>query len=82
METAKDIFDELEEIHLKKIRRIERLANGIVTKLRERRSQDLQALRNAVSQLRTLLEEAKAILKAAKNAQNRQIRARSVVQRP
>ena len=82
METAKDIFDELEEIHLKKIRRIERLANDIVKKLHEQRSQDLQALRNAVSQLRTLLDEAKAILKAAKNAQNRQIRARSVVQRP
>jgi hypothetical protein len=74
----KDIFDELEEIQLKKIRRIETLAKAVVTKLNDHRSQDLkvlkQALHKSISELRAILGEAKLVLKAAKIAQSRHIR--------
>lgn len=75
----KDIFDELDEIYARKTLRIEkvddaaatRLAELVVKKFTKQRAMDLSAIRKALSELRTSLVEAKSLLKAAKDTQNR-----------
>jgi hypothetical protein len=67
----KDVFQELDELHAKKLQRIEKLADAVVAELHKQCSLNLSSLRKVIVELRGILSEAKGLLRAAKQAQSR-----------
>jgi hypothetical protein len=66
-----DIFEQLDQLYAKKVSRIEKMAQAVVARLLEQQSSDMSAVRKAIAELRSILNEAKSLLKAAKDAHNR-----------
>jgi hypothetical protein len=68
----KDIFDELDALHIKKTQEIEKFAEAVVKKLTKQQAGDLSAIRKAIADLRSVLADAKGLLRAAKQRQQEQ----------